>query len=142
MPLGWHSRGEPQPPKHQLKPPNNRVIRIVVHSPPAALPGPETGATRTPGRTWGHPGPPHCWGKKMNLEIDLPVSSCFQRIKKKKIFIIFSFFPPQSPEEIDEDKVHLSDSERKVDPSDEDANVYTEKHSDNLFKRTEVLAGE
>nr|XP_025869761.1 syndecan-2 [Vulpes vulpes] len=46
----------------------------------------------------------------------------------------------ESPEEIDEDKVRLSDSERKVDPSDEDANVYTEKHSDNLFKRTEVLA--
>lgn len=46
----------------------------------------------------------------------------------------------ESPEEIGEDKVRLSDSERKVDPSDEDANVYTEKHSDNLFKRTEVLA--
>ncbi|XP_069321577.1 syndecan-2 [Eulemur rufifrons] len=44
----------------------------------------------------------------------------------------------KSPEEID--KVHLSDSERKIDPAEEDTNVYTEKHSDNLFKRTEVLA--
>ncbi|XP_006859261.1 PREDICTED: syndecan-2 [Chrysochloris asiatica] len=44
----------------------------------------------------------------------------------------------KSPEEID--KVHVSDSERKVDPAEEDTNVYTEKHSDNLFKRKEVLA--
>uniref|UniRef100_A0A9L0SMB2 Syndecan n=1 Tax=Equus caballus TaxID=9796 RepID=A0A9L0SMB2_HORSE len=46
----------------------------------------------------------------------------------------------KSPEEIDKEKVHLSDSERNVDPAEEDTNVYTEKHSDNLFKRTEVLA--
>uniref|UniRef100_A0A8C9ACM0 Syndecan n=1 Tax=Prolemur simus TaxID=1328070 RepID=A0A8C9ACM0_PROSS len=46
----------------------------------------------------------------------------------------------KSPEEIDKEKVHLSDSERKIDPAEEDTNVYTEKHSDNLFKRTEVLA--
>lgn len=29
-----------------------------------------------------------------------------------------------------------------MDPAEDDTNVYTEKHSDNLFKRTEVLAGE
>nr|XP_031546992.1 syndecan-2 [Vicugna pacos] len=46
----------------------------------------------------------------------------------------------KSPEEIDKEKVHLSDSERKMEPAEEDTNVYTEKHSDNLFKRTEVLA--
>lgn len=48
----------------------------------------------------------------------------------------------KSPEEIDKEKVHLSDSERKVEPAEEGPNVYTEKHPDNLFKRTEVLAGE
>ncbi|XP_007532303.1 syndecan-2 [Erinaceus europaeus] len=49
-------------------------------------------------------------------------------------------FPAQtkSPEEIDKEKI--PDSERKMDPAEEDTNVYTEKHSDNLFKRTEVLA--
>ncbi|KAG8520453.1 Syndecan-2, partial [Galemys pyrenaicus] len=46
----------------------------------------------------------------------------------------------KSPEEIDKEKVPLSDSDRKLDPAEEDTNVYTEKHSDNLFKRTEVLA--
>nr|KAF6405643.1 syndecan 2 [Rousettus aegyptiacus] len=46
----------------------------------------------------------------------------------------------KSPEEIDKEKVHLSDSERKVEPAEEGPNVYTEKHPDNLFKRTEVLA--
>nr|XP_051699886.1 syndecan-2 isoform X1 [Oryctolagus cuniculus] len=46
----------------------------------------------------------------------------------------------KSPEEIDKEKVHLSDSERKMDPAEEGTNVFTEKHSDNLFKRTEVLA--
>ncbi|XP_042528842.1 syndecan-2 [Dipodomys spectabilis] len=46
----------------------------------------------------------------------------------------------KSPEEIDKEEVHMPDSERKMDPADEDTNVYTEKHSDNLFKRTEVLA--
>lgn len=46
----------------------------------------------------------------------------------------------KSPEEIDKEKVHLPDSERKMDPAEDDTNVYTEKHSDNLFKRTEVLA--
>lgn len=46
----------------------------------------------------------------------------------------------KSPEETDKEKVHLTDSERKMDPAEEDTNVYTEKHSDNLFKRTEVLA--
>ncbi|XP_069847806.1 syndecan-2 [Dipodomys merriami] len=46
----------------------------------------------------------------------------------------------KSPEEIDKEEVHMPDSERKMDPADKDTNVYTEKHSDNLFKRTEVLA--
>uniref|UniRef100_A0A8C5V2L5 Syndecan n=1 Tax=Microcebus murinus TaxID=30608 RepID=A0A8C5V2L5_MICMU len=46
----------------------------------------------------------------------------------------------KSPEEIDKEKGHRSDSDRKADPGKEDTNVYTEKHSDNLFKRTEVLA--
>lgn len=46
----------------------------------------------------------------------------------------------KSPEEIDKEKIALADSERKLDPAEEDTNVYTEKHSDNLFKRTEVLA--
>ncbi|XP_048214604.1 syndecan-2 [Perognathus longimembris pacificus] len=46
----------------------------------------------------------------------------------------------KSPEEVDKEEVHVSDSERKMEPADEDTNVYTEKHSDNLFKRTEVLA--
>ena len=58
-------------------------------------------------------------------------------------FLSFFFFCLyQSPEEIDKEKVHLPDSERKMDPAEEDTNVYTEKHSDNLFKRTEVLAGQ
>ncbi|XP_004679766.1 PREDICTED: syndecan-2 [Condylura cristata] len=46
----------------------------------------------------------------------------------------------KSPEEIDKEKVSLSDSEQKSDTSEENKIVYTEKHSDNLFKRTEVLA--
>ncbi|XP_037359658.1 syndecan-2 [Talpa occidentalis] len=46
----------------------------------------------------------------------------------------------KTPEEIDKENVLPSDSERKLDPAEEDTNVYTEKHSDNLFKRTEVLA--
>uniref|UniRef100_A0A5F8H2J3 Syndecan n=1 Tax=Monodelphis domestica TaxID=13616 RepID=A0A5F8H2J3_MONDO len=46
----------------------------------------------------------------------------------------------KSPEEIDKEKVRISDSGTKIETPDEDTNVYTEKHSDNLFKRTEVLA--
>lgn len=46
----------------------------------------------------------------------------------------------KSPEETDKDDAHRYDSGRKVDPAEEDTNVYTEKHPDNLFKRTEVLA--
>ncbi|XP_010586718.1 syndecan-2 isoform X2 [Loxodonta africana] len=46
----------------------------------------------------------------------------------------------KSYEEIDKENVQVSDSERKMDPAEEDTNVYTEKHSDNLFKRKEVLA--
>lgn len=45
----------------------------------------------------------------------------------------------KSPEEIVKKEIHYPDSERKKDP-DEETNVYTEKHPDNLFKRTEVLA--
>lgn len=45
----------------------------------------------------------------------------------------------KSPEEIDKEEDPNSDSKRKTDTS-EKPNVYTEKHSDNLFKRTEVLA--
>ncbi|KAG3273863.1 syndecan 2 [Ictidomys tridecemlineatus] len=46
----------------------------------------------------------------------------------------------KSPEEINKEEVQNSDSKRKMDSTDENTNVYTEKHSDNLFKRTEVLA--
>lgn len=80
--------------------------------------------------------------KKINLGIYLSIVSSFQHIKKKIGFIIFFLFRYQSPEEIEKEKVHLPDSERKMDPAEDDTNVYTEKHSDNLFKRTEVLAGE
>ncbi|XP_051826850.1 syndecan-2 isoform X2 [Antechinus flavipes] len=46
----------------------------------------------------------------------------------------------KSPEEIDKEEVGISDSGTKIEATDEGTNVYTEKHSDNLFKRTEVLA--
>uniref|UniRef100_A0A4X2KGA5 Syndecan n=1 Tax=Vombatus ursinus TaxID=29139 RepID=A0A4X2KGA5_VOMUR len=46
----------------------------------------------------------------------------------------------KSPEEIDKEEARISDSGTKIEAADEDTNVYTEKHSDNLFKRTEVLA--
>lgn len=46
----------------------------------------------------------------------------------------------QSPEEVDKENIPVSESERKIDTAEEDTNVYTEKHSENLFKRTEVLA--
>lgn len=46
----------------------------------------------------------------------------------------------KSPEEIDKEEVQVSDTEGKSDPAVKSTDVYTEKHSDNLFKRTEVLA--
>lgn len=45
----------------------------------------------------------------------------------------------KAPEETEKEEVH-HDSERKSDRAEEETNVYTEKHPDNLFKRTEVLA--
>ncbi|XP_037748165.1 syndecan-2 isoform X1 [Chelonia mydas] len=49
----------------------------------------------------------------------------------------------KSPEEIDDkEKIHKTNSnanKNKNDPGD-DADVFTEKHSENLFQRTEVLA--
>ncbi|XP_038601454.1 syndecan-2 [Tachyglossus aculeatus] len=44
----------------------------------------------------------------------------------------------ESPEEIDKENIQDSESGKKMESADED--VHTEKHSDNLFKRTEVLA--
>ncbi|XP_055980916.1 syndecan-2 [Sorex fumeus] len=46
----------------------------------------------------------------------------------------------ESPEKVNKEIAPPSESERKTDTAEEDTNVYTEKHSDNLFKRTEVLA--
>lgn len=47
----------------------------------------------------------------------------------------------KAPEEVVKgEEIHHPDSERKRDPDEEKTNVYTEKHPDNLFKRTEVLA--
>lgn len=46
----------------------------------------------------------------------------------------------KSPEEIDKEKVDISEVEEKLGPAVKSTDVYTEKHSDNLFKRTEVLA--
>lgn len=70
------------------------------------------------------------------------ITSAAPRVETTTLNKMQNKIPAQtkSPEEIDKEKVHLSDSERKTDPAEEDTNVYTEKHSDNLFKRTEVLA--
>lgn len=46
----------------------------------------------------------------------------------------------ESPEETDKEEVDISKAEEKLDPAVKSTDVYTEKHSDNLFKRTEVLA--
>ncbi|XP_028918662.1 syndecan-2 [Ornithorhynchus anatinus] len=46
----------------------------------------------------------------------------------------------ESPEEIDKENIQDSESDKKMESADDDKNVHTEKHSDNLFKRTEVLA--
>ena len=67
-------------------------------------------------------------------------SLSFKHIKKNLYNL--SLFPCQSPEETDKDNVHRYDSERKMNPDEKDSDVYTEKHPDSLFKRTEVLAGE
>lgn len=72
----------------------------------------------------------------------IPFTIAAPRVETTTLNKIQNKIPAQtkSPEEIDKEKVHLSDSERKMDPAEEATNVYTEKHSDNLFKRTEVLA--
>lgn len=82
----------------------------------------------------------HCLKKKRELW-NILVYFYLPHISKKLIQC-FCFLPYQSPEEIDKGEVHLSDTEKKMNPAEENKNVYTEKHSDNLFKRTEVLAGE
>lgn len=46
----------------------------------------------------------------------------------------------ESPEETDKKEFDLSEAEEKLGPDVKSTDVYTEKHSDNLFKRTEVLA--
>lgn len=46
----------------------------------------------------------------------------------------------ESPEETDKKEFDISEAEEKLDPAVKSTDVYTEKHSDNLFKRTEVLA--
>ncbi|XP_042320884.1 syndecan-2 isoform X2 [Sceloporus undulatus] len=48
----------------------------------------------------------------------------------------------KSPEEIDKKKILKPDAENKNDKNEpgEDADVFTQKHSENLFQRTEVLA--
>lgn len=73
--------------------------------------------------------------------LKVPITSAAPKVETTTLKIQ-NKMPAQTktPEEIDKEKVHLSDSERKMDPAEEDTNVYTEKHSDNLFKRTEVLA--
>ena len=49
---------------------------------------------------------------------------------------------PQSPEEIDKEERPETDAKKKSDEPGDDTDVFTEKHSENLFQRTEVLAGE
>jgi len=60
----------------------------------------------------------------------------------KEGYFCFLSFPHQSPEETDKKEFEISEAEEKQDPAVKSTDVYTEKHSDNLFKRTEVLAGE
>lgn len=52
------------------------------------------------------------------------------------------FFVPQSPEEIDKEERPEVDAKKKSDEPGDDTDVFTQKHSENLFQRTEVLAGE
>lgn len=54
----------------------------------------------------------------------------------------FFFFVPQSPEEIDKEERPEMDAKKKSDEPGDDTDVFTQKHSENLFQRTEVLAGE
>lgn len=49
---------------------------------------------------------------------------------------------PQSPEEIDKEERPEVDGKKKSDEPGDDTDVLTQKHSENLFQRTEVLAGE
>lgn len=55
--------------------------------------------------------------------------------------MVFLFFS-QSPEEIDK-KILKPDAENRNAQNEpiEDTDVFTRKHSENLFQRTEVLAG-
>ncbi|XP_069710510.1 syndecan-2 [Phaenicophaeus curvirostris] len=46
----------------------------------------------------------------------------------------------KSPEEIDKEERPEVDSKKKSDEPGDDTDVFTEKHSENLFQRTEVLA--
>ncbi|XP_052017482.1 syndecan-2 [Apodemus sylvaticus] len=46
----------------------------------------------------------------------------------------------ESPDKTAKEEVDISEAEEKLDPAVKSTDVYTEKHSDNLFKRTEVLA--
>lgn len=49
---------------------------------------------------------------------------------------------PQSPEEIDKEERSEVDAKKESDEPGDDTDVFTQKHSENLFQRTEVLAGE
>ncbi|XP_009322718.1 PREDICTED: syndecan-2 [Pygoscelis adeliae] len=46
----------------------------------------------------------------------------------------------KSPEEIDKEEGSETDAKKKSDEPGDDTDVFTEKHSENLFQRTEVLA--
>lgn len=58
--------------------------------------------------------------------------------KRCSVFLLV----PQSPEEIDKEERPEIDAKKKSDEPGDDTDVFTEKHSENLFQRTEVLAGE
>lgn len=57
--------------------------------------------------------------------------------------IVFPQLVLQSPEEIDKKRILKPDAENKNTKNEpgEDTDVFTQKHSENLFQRTEVLAG-
>lgn len=71
----------------------------------------------------------------------LSIASSSQHVWKER-YLCFLSSPHQSPEETDKEEVGISEAEEKLGPAIKSTDVYTEKHSDNLFKRTEVLAGE
>lgn len=140
--------------KCRLKQPNH-VIRMMMNSLTIHFAYTCDGCYIKPWTTWVHrrTHPLSAHHTKRLLQFFPKLSVCKERTWEcaHLLFLLSStlkenlhnlFFLPQSPEEIDKEKVHLSDSERKMDPAEEATNVYTEKHSDNLFKRTEVLAGE